>query len=65
MTVDQWLDLARADLRRRSLAEAVPVVEGVAGALRVLRAADWNDVLDAPPADERPPHESGTTATRG
>jgi hypothetical protein len=65
MTIDQWLDLARADLRRRSLGEAVPVVEALASARRVLRAADWNDALDAPRADERPPHGSGTTATRG
>jgi hypothetical protein len=55
MTVDQWLEAARADLRRRCLDDAVPIVEGIAGALRVLRAADWNEALDAAPGGPPPP----------
>ena len=55
MTIEQWLEAARADLRRRCLDDAVPVVEGIAGALRVLRAADWNEALDAAPGDQPSP----------
>ena len=65
MIVDEWLDLARDGLRRRALEGAVPVVEGLAGVLRVLRAADWNDALDAPRDAEPPPHASGPATSRG
>jgi hypothetical protein len=65
MTLDQWLDLARQDLRRRQLDEVVPVLEGIGRAIAVLRAADWNDMLDAPRGAGAPPDAASPMTRRG
>jgi hypothetical protein len=62
MTVDRWLEDASADVDRRGLPELKPLLAGLAQAMRVLRAADWNDLAGAvrqQPDDPRP----GDTAT--
>lgn len=43
MHVDAWLEAAIADAARHGLSELKPLLEGLARATRVLRAADWND----------------------
>jgi len=43
MTVDTWLQQAAEDAERRGLAALVPLLEGLARALRDLRAADFGD----------------------
>ncbi len=43
MQIDAWLEAAIADAARHGLAELKPLLEGLARATRVLRAADWND----------------------
>jgi hypothetical protein len=50
----EWLDIAAADAARRGLSDARPVLEGLARAASLLRAADWNEdasgaALLAPP----------------
>ncbi len=47
--VDRWLAAAIADVRARGIEGAVPVLEGFARAMHVLRDADWN--ADAAKAD--------------
>jgi hypothetical protein len=42
MTIEAWLKAAVADADARGLPELKPLLEGLAGATRVLRAADWN-----------------------
>jgi len=42
MDVDHWLEAAIADARRRGLDELVPILESLAAATRLLRAAPWN-----------------------
>jgi hypothetical protein len=57
MTVDQWLRSAVADAEARGLPELRPLLEMLARATRVLRAADWNTRADGSPAghpDDRP-----------
>lgn len=52
--IDRWLAAAEADVEARGLQAVKPLLQGLAGALRVLRAADWNDRADGaspPPAD--------------
>ena len=49
MTVESWLASALADADRRNLPELKPLLESLAGAMRVLRSAHLNDR-----ADERP-----------
>lgn len=51
MTIDAWLEAAIADATRRGLPELRPLLEALARATRLLRAADWND--DAA-RDDRP-----------
>jgi aspartyl-tRNA(Asn)/glutamyl-tRNA(Gln) amidotransferase subunit A len=46
MTIDRWLDWARADAAARGLPELVPLLETLANATRVLRGADWNRAPD-------------------
>jgi hypothetical protein len=41
-TVDAWLEAARRDALARGLPEIVPILESLAAATRVLRAADFN-----------------------
>ena len=40
---ERWLATAAADARARGLDAAVPVLEGFARVMQVLRDADWND----------------------
>jgi len=42
MTLDEWLTCASRDAERRDLADLAPLLEGLARATAVLRAADWN-----------------------
>ena len=42
MDVNHWLEASIADARRRGLDELVPILEGLAAATRLLRAAPWN-----------------------
>jgi hypothetical protein len=46
MTVETWLEWARADADRRNLPELKPLLESLAGAMRSLRSADFNDRAD-------------------
>jgi len=43
MSVEAWLKNAIADAERRGLPELKPLLEGLAQAIRVVRAADFND----------------------
>lgn len=43
MTVDAWIEAAKADAERRGLAELKVLLEALARATRALRAADFND----------------------
>jgi hypothetical protein len=52
MTVDDWLELARADARRRGLEELDPLLETLARATVALRAAPWNRDARTEWADE-------------
>jgi hypothetical protein len=38
-----WLDAALADAERRGLRDLKPLLDSLAAATAVLRAADWND----------------------
>ena len=42
MTIESWLEAAIADARRRNLPDLVPILETLAKATQVLRAADFN-----------------------
>lgn len=46
MTVERWLAAAQADADRRSMPELKPLLQGLAAAMRTLRAGDWNDRAD-------------------
>lgn len=46
MTIPEWLADAQADAHRRGLAALAEILEGLAKATAVLRAADWNDDAD-------------------
>jgi len=68
MTLDHWLEHACADADRRGLPDLKPLLSTLAQATRVLRAADWNDLVGAirqqadegrPGAATRPPHGAG------
>ena len=50
MTIDTWLQAALADADRRGLPELKPLLEALAQFTRALRAADFNDRADVPPA---------------
>lgn len=54
--VDAWLQAAIADAERRGLPQLRPLLEGLAGSTRQLRAAEWNDYV---PADGRRPTADG------
>ena len=41
MTVDSWLQAAIADAERRGLPDLKPLLEALARATKLLRAADW------------------------
>jgi len=43
MTTEDWLAWASADADRRELPELKPLLAALAGAMRALRAADWNE----------------------
>jgi hypothetical protein len=42
-TPERWLAASVADARARGIEGAVPVLEGFARLMQVLRDADWND----------------------
>ncbi len=46
MTIDSWLEAARADAERRGLPGLAPILEALARSTRALRAADFNDRAD-------------------
>ena len=63
MTTDDWLAWANADADRRALPELRPLLAALAGAMRALRAADWNeDATSDPRGDEAP---AGATGPEG
>ena len=43
MTIESWLKAAIADAEKRGLPELKPILEALARATGVLRAADFND----------------------
>ena len=43
MNIENWLRNAVADAEKRGLPELKPLLEGLAHAIRILRAADFND----------------------
>ena len=59
MSLDAWLSAAVADARRRGLSELEPLLEGLARATRVLRAADFNESPLSPPSDTGPDLQTG------
>jgi hypothetical protein len=54
MTPMEWLDMAAADAVRRDLPDARPVLEGLARAVSLLRAADWNEEASGVPEAAAP-----------
>jgi len=42
MTIDDWLESAKADAERRGLPELKPLLEALARSTAALRAADFN-----------------------
>ena len=46
MTIDAWLQAAITDAERRGLPELKPILEALARATSVLRAADFNSRAD-------------------
>jgi hypothetical protein len=46
MTIEIWLEWALADADRRNLPELKPLLESLAGVMRALRSADFNDRAD-------------------
>ena len=57
MTTEDWLAWAGADADRRGLPELKPLLAALAGAMRALRAADWNQDARRGPG---PSGEDGT-----
>ena len=71
MIIEQWLEDAKSDAYRRKLPELAELMEGLAAATAVLRAADWNDDASGDthlaPDDDRHPtndHPSPTNDER-
>jgi len=59
MNLNDWLEAARTDARRRGLAELQPMLDSLVRATEALRQADWNDDPrgsreDRPPRDPLP-----------
>ena len=50
MTPDEWLVAAKTDADRRHLPALKPLLEVLADATRVLRAAGWNRRAAGPPS---------------
>ncbi len=42
MDINEWLEAAKADAKRRGLEDLLPILESLAAATRALRAAPWN-----------------------
>lgn len=42
MDINEWLEAAKADAKRRGLDDLAPILESLAAATRLLRAAPWN-----------------------
>jgi hypothetical protein len=59
MTMDSWLQAARADAERRGLPRLTPILEALARSTRALRAADFND--DAAGSDASGPRSATQT----
>ena len=56
MTLEAWLEAARADAERRGLPALGPLLDGLAQSTRALRAATFNDAADGPtPTTPAPP----------
>jgi hypothetical protein len=53
MTIDDWFTWATADATQRKVPGLKPLLEGLRGATRELRAADWNDDAAARDPDEQ------------
>lgn len=47
MTIETWLEWALADAEKRNLPDLKPLLEGLAGVMQALRAADFNERADA------------------
>jgi hypothetical protein len=58
MTIERWLESATADVMRRGLPELVPMLEGLAAALRALRTADFIERASGVPGGDRPARPS-------
>jgi hypothetical protein len=54
MTVERWLENAVLDAERRGLPELKPLLEGLAQATALLRAARFDDPASAAMAPEAP-----------
>ena len=48
MSVEQWLELAIEDAKRRGLPELKPLLEGLAQSLKALRAARFGGDANGP-----------------
>ena len=60
MTLDEWLVAAKTDADRRDLPALKPLLDMLADATRVLRAAGWNRHAAGPP----PAVDAADPATR-
>ena len=54
MTLDDWLVAAKTDADSRGRPELKPLLDALADATRVLRAAGWNRHAVGPPAAGNP-----------
>ena len=59
MTIDAWLKAAKEDAERRALPELLPLLDGLAGSTRALRAAPFNDEADGPTPTTQPAPATG------
>jgi aspartyl-tRNA(Asn)/glutamyl-tRNA(Gln) amidotransferase subunit A len=67
MTIDRWLEWARADAAGRRIEGLEPLLDNLAGAIRAVRDADWNTPADANPQVSEPDFGSafGRTSQAG
>ena len=65
MTGDDWLVAAKTDAERRGLPELTPLLDMLADATRVLRAASWNrDAVRTPAAGDETAPPAGPDTPR-
>ncbi len=62
MTIETWLETAKADAARRGLPELERMLEALARSIEAVRAADWNQ--DATGAAKAAPHQSAEGSRR-